>query len=277
MNSRRESRWTLTRLFITLLLSVFFLILYRELTEWQYFETQQILISGNSRISEKEIILQAGVAPGTNLVSLNLSAVRKRLLAHPWIEDAQVEWRVPSAVSITVREQQPMAIFVIDQKYTVNVQGRIFKVWDGTEPDHLPIVEGLKFSDLGISGISHSIPFNTVMNVLTSGKSSDCVIPNEMIQRVFLDRELGVTLHIVPNEKIYNINEIKLGYEGYPLKYERLRDLLNYLKRRQNGMMIHSVNLTNPDRIVIAPIHTESPDEDDVNEDDVNEDDKEEV
>jgi cell division protein FtsQ len=247
------------------------------LTEWQYFETQQILISGNSRISEKEIILQAGVAPGTNLVSLNLSAVRKRLLAHPWIEDAQVEWRVPSAVSITVREQQPMAIFVIDQKYTVNVQGRIFKVWDGTEPDHLPIVEGLKFSDLGISGISHSIPFNTVMNVLTSGKSSDCVIPNEMIQRVFLDRELGVTLHIVPNEKIYNINEIKLGYEGYPLKYERLRDLLNYLKRRQNGMMIHSVNLTNPDRIVIAPIHTESPDEDDVNEDDVNEDDKEEV
>lgn len=268
MNSRRESRWTVTRLLITLLLSLFFLILYREVTEWHYFETQQILISGNSRISEKEIILQAGVAMGTNLVSLNLSAVRKRLLAHPWIEDAQVEWRVPSAVGITVREQQPMAIFVIDRKYTVNVQGRIFKVWDGTEPDHLPIVEGLKFSDLGISGISHSIPFNTVMNVLTSGKSSDCVIPNEMIQRVFLDRELGVTLYFVPNEKVYNINEIKLGYEGYPQKYERFQDLLNYLKRRQNGMMIHSVNLTNPDRIVIAPIDSESLDEDDVNEDD---------
>ncbi|WP_373501643.1 cell division protein FtsQ/DivIB [Desulfococcus sp.] len=268
MNSTRESRWTLTRLFITLLLSVFFLILYRELTEWRYFETKQILVTGNSRISEKEIILQAGVEPGTNLVQLNLSAVRKQLLAHPWIEDAQVEWRVPSAVGITVREHQPLAVFDIDRRYTVNVQGKIFKIWDGTEPDHLPVVEGLKFSDLGISGISHSIPFNTVMDVLTSGKSSDCVIPNEMIQRVLLDRELGVTLLIVPNEKTYNINEIKLGYEGYPVKYERLQDLLNYLKHRQNGIMIDSVNLTNPDRIVIAPIHTESLDEDDLNEDD---------
>jgi hypothetical protein len=33
-------------------------------------------------------------------------------------------------------------------------------------------------------------------------------------------------------------------------------------------MMIHSVNLINPDRVVIAPIESESLDENDVNEDD---------
>lgn len=268
MNSGRESRWRVTRLFITLLLSVLFLMLYRELTDWHYFEAGQIAVTGNDRISEREILLQAGVEKGTNLVSLNLSAVRKRLLAHPWIEDAQVEWRIPSGVGITVREHQPLAIFEIDRKYTLNLHGKIFKVWDGTEPEHLPVVEGIKFSDLGISGSSHTIPFNTVMNVLTFGKSSDCVIPNEMIQRILLDRELGITLFVVPNEKTYNINEIRLGYGEYPIKYNRLQELLSYLKRQQNGMMIHSVNLTNPDRIVIAPVHDESRDEDTSNEDD---------
>lgn len=258
----------MTRLFITLFMSALFLMFYRELTERKYFESKQISVTGNERISEREIILQAGVEMGTNLVSLNLSVVRKRLLAHPWIEDAQVEWRIPSGVGITVKEHQPLAIFEIDRKYTVNLEGKIFKVWDGTEPEHLPMVEGLKFSDLGISGISQSIPFNTVMNVLTFGKSSDCVIPNEMIHRVLLDRELGITLFVIPNEKTYNISEIRLGYEGYPTKYERLQDLLNYLKRQRNGMMIHSVNLTNPDRIVIAPIHAEPQDEDALNEDD---------
>jgi cell division protein FtsQ len=268
MNSRRESWRIIPRLFITLMLSLLFLFLYRELTEWNYFETKQILISGNSRVSEKEIIIQAGIEQGTNLISLNLSAARKRILAHPWIEEAQVEWRVPSAIYINIREHQPLAIFDIDQKYTVNVHGKIFKTWDGTEPDHLPVVEGLKFSDLGISGASHSIPFNTVMNVLISGKTGDCIIPNETVQRVLVDRELGITIFIVPNEKMFYISEVQLGNEDYPRKYERLRDLLIYLKHQQNGMRLHSVNLSNPDRIVIAPIHTESLDEDDLNEDD---------
>lgn len=268
MDSTRESRRIIPRLFIILLVSVFFLFLYRELTEWNYFETKKIMVTGNSRVSEKEINIQAGVEPGTNLFSLNLSAVRKRLLAHPWIEEAQVEWRVPSAIRIKVKEHQPLAIFDIDQKYTIDFNGKIFKRWDGTEPDRLPVVEGLKFSDLGISGASHSISFNTVMNVLTSGKKSDCIIPNETVQRVLLDRELGITLFIVQDEKMFNISEIQLGYEDYPSKYERLQDLLIYLKHQQNGMMIHSVNLSNPDRIVIAPIHTESLDEDELNEDD---------
>jgi hypothetical protein len=81
-------------------------------------------------------------------------------------------------------------------------------------------------------------------------------------------RELGLTLLVAPNEKMHNIKEINLGYEDYPHKYGRLRDLLTYLEHHQDGVMIHSVNLSNPDRIVIAPIHAESVDENDVNEDD---------
>jgi cell division protein FtsQ len=268
MDSRSESRRIIPRILATLVLSVLFLMLYRGMTEWHYFEARKVLISGNRRVSEAEILIQAGIRPGTNLVSINLSAVRKRLLAHPWIEEARVEWRVPSTIGIDIREQQPLAVFDIDQRYTVNVHGRIFKIWDGTDPEHLPVVEGLKFSDLGISGASHSIPFNTVMNVLTCGKKSDCVIPNAAVQRVLVDRELGLTLSIVPNGKMHNISEIKLGYEDYPRKYGRLRDLLIYLGNQRDGMMIHSVNLINPDRVVIAPIESESLDENDVNEDD---------
>ncbi len=256
------------RILIILILSALFLLLYRELTAWSYFAVKQILISGNKRVSDKEVLIQAGIQKDTNLVSLNLSALRKRLLAHPWIEEAQVEWRVPSTLTMTIKEEAPLAVFDIGRKYIVNVHGKIFKILDETEADHLPVVEGLKFSDLAISGVSHSIAFNTVMNVLTSGKTSDCVIPNDTVQRVLVDRELGITLLISPNEKMFHIGEIQLGYEDYPSKYERLRDLLIYLKHQQNGLMIHSVNLSNPDRIVIAPVPAESLDENDVNEDD---------
>jgi len=268
MSSSNDNRRIIPRLFILLVLSVLFLLFYRELTEWHYFETQKIRITGNQRVSESEILIQAGIEKRTNLVALNLSAVRKRLLAHPWIEDAQVEWRVPSVVSIQIKEQEPLAVFEIGRKYVVNVHGKIFKAWDGTESSDLPVVEGLKFSDLGISGTLHSIPFNTVMNVLLSGKTSDCVIPNESVQRVVVDRELGITLFIEPSKKLLNIKEVYLGYEDYPSKYERLRGLLDYLENQRNGITVQSVNLNDPDRIVIAPDYDESLDEDDVNEDD---------
>ncbi|AOY59546.1 MULTISPECIES: cell division protein FtsQ/DivIB [Desulfococcus] len=268
MSGSNDNRRIIPRLFVLLVLSVLFLLFYKELTEWHYFETQRIRIIGNQRVSEEAVLIQAGVEKGTNLVALNLSAVRKRLLAHPWIEEAQVEWRVPSTLSIQIKEQEPLALFEIERKYVVNVHGKIFKVWDGTEPSGLPLVEGLKFSDLGISGTLHSIPFNTVMNVLLSGKTSDCVIPNERVQRVVVDRELGLTLFIDPSEKLLNIKEIYIGYEDYAGKYERLRNLLSYFENQRNGITVHSVNLNDPDRIVIAPEYDESLDEDDVNEDD---------
>jgi hypothetical protein len=57
-------------------------------------------------------ILEVAQVPteSTNLFSLKLDGIKKRLLAHPWIKGATISKRFPQTVSITVEYRKPVAI-----------------------------------------------------------------------------------------------------------------------------------------------------------------------
>jgi len=57
-------------------------------------------------------ILEIAQVPtdSTNLFSLKLSGIEKRLLAHPWIKGATISKHFPQTVSISVVFREPIAI-----------------------------------------------------------------------------------------------------------------------------------------------------------------------
>jgi len=246
------------------IMSTGFVLIYDIITQCDYFKAKSLTITGNHMFSDKQIINQADLKKGVNIFSVNLSIVQKRLLAHPWIEEAEISRELPSGIKIRIKEHKAVAIVDLGRRFLINNMGEIFKEWSAEDPDALPVINGLRYSDISItsklrshgSGESNmalcmkerSNPFDAVMDVLRLGQRAESVLPNKLIRRIMVDREIGVTIYA-----FNKIKEIKLGYENYADKYDLLKKVLLYIKNINNFQDLVSIDLNNFNRVVVNP------------------------
>ena len=237
-----------------LVVSFLFIFSYDFTTQCDYFRADRLMVTGENRLSEKQVLQQAQIKKGRNIFSLNLSKARKRLLAHSWIVEAEVSRELPSGINIRIQEHKPLAILDLGRKFIINTSGEIFKEMAASDPDHLPIINGLRFSDINVRGKPLSIPFKAVMNVMELGQKSESVLPYKQLKLIQVDREMGLTIYAFDR-----IKAIKIGYNNYPNKYAKLKNILLYLKKRRGFSHIESIDLNNLNRIVVNPRKIESP------------------
>jgi cell division protein FtsQ len=236
-----------------------FVLIHDVVTQCEYFAAREISVEGNRRLTDEEVARQARVEEGDNILSIKLSLVRKRLLAHPWIAQAKVSREIPSRLAIRIQEHKALAIVNLGQKFLINHQGRVFKAWEPEDGLRLPQISGLDLSDLEVCGrpgapreSQHRIlsaPFNAVMQVLELGRRNGSIIPNHLIKEISVDRQIGLTIYAFDRLKI-----ISLGYSDYAGKYHMLAKLFSYLKRHRGILDFDRVDLNNLHRIVINPI-----------------------
>jgi cell division protein FtsQ len=227
-------------------MSFAFIFAYDLFTQSGYFKTVRLDVQGCNTLDEKAVITQAKLSYGINIFSVNLGTTRKRLLAHPWISDAEVSREIPSGICIRIKEHKPLAIIDINRKFLLNTQGDIFKKWEASDPVNLPVVDGLAFSDLNVGARPDSRAFNAVMTVLKLGQRKDSVLSNKEIRKIEVDKDIGLTIYADTG-----FGALKLGYDDYPGKYKRLQEVLFYLKKNQNIPILNSIDLNNPNRIVV--------------------------
>lgn len=186
----------------TLVLSttLFFIFVENAVTQSHTFCIDTISVSGNVSLSKNEIIDQSALHPGDNLLEHNLRHVRERLLAHPWIADADVKRILPSTIDITIQEEKVIAVVQIEDRtdLLMNMKGQPFvendaigsPVYDPSSPESpqhpLPVISGLSLKPLldhryGFSGKLHE----AVLNLLTMEKS-------ERIERIVANDETGI-------------------------------------------------------------------------------------
>ncbi len=244
--------------------SVFFTLVHDFLTQCDYFRIDRLTIEGVQRLTKKEIAQQARIGTGDNILAVNLSLVRKRLLAHPWIAEAGVSREIPSGLSIWIKEHTPLAVVDVGQKFLINHQGKIFKAWDASDPADIPLINGLNVLDLppvygqidsskDYIAREHTVPFKAVMQVLKLGSQQGSILPNRSIRQIRVDRQIGLTLYAF--EQVKTIN---LGYDDYDGKYHMLANLFSYLKRQRSGSDFDRIDLNNLDRVVVNPVRIES-------------------
>jgi len=241
----------------------FFILIHEIVTQCDYFAAEKVTIEGNRRLTHEQVAHQARVRIGDNILSVNLSLVRKRLLAHPWIAEAEVRREIPSRLIIRVREHAALAVVDFGQKFLINHQGRIFKSWDSGDPQDLPVISGLNLSDLTVCGQlessrpdpapAGSAPFKAVMQVLELGQQQSSILPNHLIRQISVDRQIGLTIYAFEGLKA-----ISLGYSDYIAKYHMLAKLFSYLKRQRSIFDFDRIDLNNLQRIVVNPIKIES-------------------
>lgn len=240
--------------------TVFFILVHDIITQCSYFRTEEIKITGIQRLSRQEVVRQAKINEGDNVLSVKLSRVRNRLLAHPWISDAAISREIPSRLNIRVKEHSALAAVALGgNMFLINHQGQIFKKYDPAEGFDIPVISGLRLSDLAVYDASKphhirrelndSLPFRAVMQILDLGRRQGSILPNHLIRRIRVDRQIGVTVYAFDRLKA-----ISFGYSDYIGKYHMLAKLLAYLKRQRNRFDFNRLDLNNLQRIVINPV-----------------------
>ena len=131
---------------------------YRWLTTISYFTIKDIQVTGNNRMATPDLLTQAEVHPGMNLLAVNMENVEALLTKNPWIESAQVTRALPDTLKIRVVEREPSYLVQYEDKLCyADTEGRII---DAAQPDkfvslpqvevesgmerHLPMLEELR-------------------------------------------------------------------------------------------------------------------------------------
>ncbi len=238
----------LSGLTIIILMSYIFIFSHDYITQCEYFKAESITVSGVHHLGSEQVVKQADLKNNMNVLAINLSLARKKLLAHPIIKEAEIRRELPNSIFITIKEHVPMAILDLGRRFLINTEGEIYKEFLETDPEHLPVIAGLKFSDINIPGESRSRPFEAVMAILELGRMPDSALPNRRVRKIRVDREMGIVIYPVGR-----IKKIKMGYMNFPDKYLKLRAVLSFLNTRQEGSGFDSINLNNLQRVVVSP------------------------
>jgi cell division protein FtsQ len=266
--------WAVGGVAAVVFVGFFFIFVHDVLTQSDHFKARSIQIEGGRRLTAKTLASVAGVREGVNILSVNLSAARKRLLAHPWIADAEVRREIPSTLVIRVREHVPTAVVDVGKKFLLNTRGEVFKEWEPADPAELPVVSGLKISDLRVadrSGAAAALPLaalgsgspplaalsrsmDAVLQVLTLGRERGSALSTRSIRTIRVDRELGITLQAYDEGK-----SIRLGYDDFASKFRLLADLLTFLKSQPGLMDFERIDLTDANRVIVNPVKAELP------------------
>jgi cell division protein FtsQ len=236
----------ITLVAVLLAASAAFMVGYAAVTQSAYFSTRSIHVLGQSRLPEEEVLKQAGIKIGENLLAINLTLVRKRLLAHPWISRASVAREIPGTIRIAVSEHRPLAVLDLGRKFIINHNGRIFKEHAKSDPQALPRVTGVAYADISLGDDSLTPEMRVLLEVLALSKADRSILPYDQIRKVHLDAEMGVTLGVWKNER-----KIRLGLSRFEYKYRQLKKLLPHLKTDPKWKGFQMIDLTNPDRIVV--------------------------
>lgn len=98
----------------------------RFLTTSPKFAVKKVEVLTKGAADPAELVRLAGIAPGTNIFSLDLAEIRKRVERDPWVHDATVVRELPNKIQVTYRSQEPQAILGAESMYYLNREGQPF-------------------------------------------------------------------------------------------------------------------------------------------------------
>ncbi len=234
--------------FSLLLLSVTLVFMYDFLTQWDYLNAKDIRVEGQRRLSRGAILSQAQIGNSDNILSVNLSMARARLLSHPWIAEADIRRDFPTTIIIRIREHRPLAVIDLGRDLLINEEGDIFKEKSEDDPVDLPVVTGLDYADLNPVGRDESKGLSAVISILRIVKTRYRGISTFPVSHIDVDRDLGLTLTMDGS-----IKSVFIGYQEYESKYRKIEEVINFIKTSEQFSDIEAMDISSLNRVVIRP------------------------
>lgn len=107
------------------------------------FEIRRVEISGTHELPRLAVYQAALTGPTNAMLAADLTAIRARLLALPWVADASVGRRLPDTLDIAITERQPVALWQYHQHFqAIDITGRPLTDQHLDRYASLPVVVG---------------------------------------------------------------------------------------------------------------------------------------
>lgn len=88
-----------------------------------FFQVEQVVVTGNSRYTQEEIVAATGIRPGDNLFRMNKFAIQDQVLEEmPYLEDILIRRKLPSTITVAVREWDAVAQILPNPGWTAPEQ-----------------------------------------------------------------------------------------------------------------------------------------------------------
>ncbi len=117
--------------------------LHRFATTSPRFAIEDVVVTGNVRATPDAIAKLSGVAPGTNIFSVDMDRMKRAIEAHPWVKSAKVTRSFPRTVEVEVVEHEPKVLVALGHLYYADADGDVVKRYSPGERETLPVVTGL--------------------------------------------------------------------------------------------------------------------------------------
>ncbi|MBE9522919.1 MAG: FtsQ-type POTRA domain-containing protein, partial [Proteobacteria bacterium] len=124
-------------------LSLTFVSGYQFLSSSPYFRLDNIVVAGVKDDLGQELIKMSGVTKRDSLLSLDAATIKRNIEAHPWIRSVLLKKEFPHTLEITAECEEPVAIVLLDKRYFLGTQGKIFKEVGRDDAVDFPVITGL--------------------------------------------------------------------------------------------------------------------------------------
>lgn len=149
--ARKRSRWGSWRWRLSGLAVLLVLLvaggrwLATQVIELDMLQAQRIVVRGNHRLSNGEVLALLDGLRGDSLLIADLHAWRDRLMSSPWVKEASLRRVLPSTVEVAIEERPPLGIARIGSElYLVDDHGTVIDEYGPAYADlDLPIIDGL--------------------------------------------------------------------------------------------------------------------------------------
>lgn len=112
------------------------------------FEVRALTYAPTPHVDDARLRELMALAPGTNILALDLDEIAGRIAAEPWVARATVTRVLPDGLDVEVEEHEPSAVLLAGGFYLLSAEGLPFKALEPGERDELPIVSGFRREQL---------------------------------------------------------------------------------------------------------------------------------
>jgi len=195
-----------------------------------YFDISEVVVSGNNKVGQTEILANLNASGSSNLLFFNTSAARQRIMQNLYIGDVTFEKVLPGRLYVTVHERRltayiehmPGSFLYLDDF------GRVLEVRSYfTEP--LPVLIGIPFTRFRLGDVlevADAVSFSTVVQY------AQLLNQHELINRVsHMNVSDSSNIRITIGYKEFNVGD-SLGAD------EKIRTIAAILQEMPNAEMM---------------------------------------
>jgi cell division protein FtsQ len=231
---------------------------HRFVLQSPHFHVKRVEVSPTVHVTADEVRKLAGIGARTNVFTVSLALVARRVERHPWVARAVARRRLPDSIRIEVTEHQAAAAVLLDGTeagksdfYLVTAEGRAFKRARLAELDGVPLVTGLSRQEYRVRREESQA---RIREALVVARHYQAQAGRPKLGEVHVDPVEGVTLYTAAP-----VVQLRLGRGQAATKLRRLDRVLGELAARgQRPRAIRLDNTRHPKRVTVSLAEADS-------------------